>query len=52
MEKRVESRRSGRVQDEDLALPRWTVPLEDIDMAVARRYRIDAEDLQAHGHHM
>ena len=51
MEKRVEGRRSGRVQDEDLALPRWTVPLDEIDAAVAKRYRVDVEDLQAHGHH-
>jgi hypothetical protein len=51
MEKRVEATRSGRVQDEDLLLPRWTVPLEEIDVAVARRYRIDVGELQAHGHH-
>jgi hypothetical protein len=51
MEKRVEGRRSGRVQDEDLALPRWTVPLEEIDAAVAKRYGVEVEDLQAHGHH-
>jgi hypothetical protein len=51
MEGRVESQRSGRVQDEDLALPRWTVSLEDIDVAVARRYRTDVEDLRTHGHH-
>jgi len=50
-EKRVEGRRSGRVQDEDLALPRWTLALEDIDAAVARRYRIAAADLKTHGHH-
>jgi len=51
MEERVEMRRSGRVQDEDLALPRWTVPLDEIDAAVARHYGIDVQDLQAHGHH-
>ena len=32
---RIEERRSGRVQDRDLDLPRWTVPLEEIDAAVA-----------------
>jgi len=51
MEKRVESQRSGRAQDEDLALPRWTVRLDEIDAVVARRYGIDPEDLQSHGHH-
>ena len=51
MEKRVEGRRSGRVQDEDLALPRWTVPLDEIDAAVAKRYGVGVEHLQAHGHH-
>jgi REP element-mobilizing transposase RayT len=50
-EKQVERRRSGRAQDEDLAFPRWTVPLEEIDAAVARRYRTSPEDLQTHGHH-
>ena len=50
-EKRVEGQRSGRVQDEDLALPRWTVPVDEIDAAVAKRYGTDVETLQAHGHH-
>ena len=34
-EERIEERRSGRVQDRDLDLPRWTVSLEEIDAAVA-----------------
>jgi len=50
-EARMEGRRSGRVQDRDLDLPRWTVPLSEIDAAVSRRYGIDPEVLQAHGHH-
>ena len=49
MEKRIERRRSGRVQDKDIELPRWTVRFEEIDAAVARHYRIDVERLAAHG---
>ncbi len=48
-EQRVEGRRTGRVQDADLALPRWTVPIDEIDAAVARHYGIEAERLQSHG---
>ncbi len=48
---RIEERRSGRVQDRDLDLPRWTVPLEEIDAAVARRYGLDPAVLRAHGRH-
>ncbi len=48
---RIEERRSGRVQDRDLDLPRWTVPLEEIDAAVARRYGLDPAVLKAHGRH-
>ncbi len=48
-EERVEARRSGRTQDEDLDLPRWTVPLDEIDAAVAQRYGIDADQLHLHG---
>ncbi len=47
----IEERRSGRVQDRDLDLPRWTVPLEEIDAAVARRYGLDPAVLRAHGRH-
>lgn len=49
-EARIERRRSGRVQDQDLDLPRRTVPLDEIDKAVARHYRIDRTMLSAHGH--
>jgi hypothetical protein len=49
-EARIEQRRCGRVQDEDLDLPRWTVGLEEIDCAVARHYGIEPAALQAHGH--
>jgi hypothetical protein len=48
-EQRIEGRRTGRAQDEDLALPHWTVPLEHINAAVAGHYGIAVERLQAHG---
>jgi hypothetical protein len=48
-EERIGQRRSGRVQDRDLDLPRRTVSLEEIDAAVARHYRIDPGLLAAHG---
>ena len=48
-EERVEKRRSGRPQDKDLDLPRWTVSIDEIDAAVARRFRIDAKQLRRHG---
>jgi hypothetical protein len=48
-EQRIEGRRTGRVQDEDLALPHCTVPIVNIDAAVARYYGIAVERLQAHG---
>ena len=47
----IEDRRSGRVQDRDVDLPRWTVALEEIDVAVARRYGVDPAVLKTHGHH-
>ena len=50
-EARIEERRSGRVQDRDLALPRWTVPLIEIDAAVSRHYGVDPGVLKSHGHH-
>ncbi len=50
-EVRIEERRSGRVQDRDVDLPRWTVALEEIDAAVARRYGVDPAVLKTHGHH-
>ncbi|NLX95055.1 MAG: transposase [Rhodopirellula sp.] len=48
-EERIEQRRTGRVQDEDVDLPRRTVSLEEIDGAVAHHYRVDAVLLSAHG---
>ena len=48
-EDRIEQRRSGRMQDRDLDLPRWTVPVEEIDAAVARHYRIERALLAEHG---
>src|SRR5208337_645109 len=50
-EARIEERRSGRVQDRDVDLPRWTVALEEIDAAVGRRYGVDPAVLKTHGHH-
>ncbi len=40
-EEQVEQRRSGRVQDRDLDLPRRTVALDEIDAAVAEHYGVD-----------
>ena len=48
-EESIELRRVGRSQDKDLDLPCFTVPLEEIDAAVARHYGIEADRLQAHG---
>jgi len=48
-EARIEERRSGRVQDRDLDLPRRPVPLAEIDAVVSRRYGIDPSVLAAHG---
>lgn len=48
-EERVERRRTGRLQDRDLDLPRRSVAFEEIDAAVARHYRTDARLLSAHG---
>ncbi len=50
-EARIEQRRSARVQDRDVDLPQRTVPLEEIDAAVARRYGVDPAVLKTHGHH-
>ena len=49
-EKRLGERRTGRVQDKDLALPAVTVDIDTVDAYVARHYRIDAADLKEHGH--
>jgi hypothetical protein len=48
-EEQIEQRRSGRLQDEDLDLPRRTVSLGEIDEVVARRYHIDPGLFSAHG---
>ena len=48
-EERIESRRSGRLQDADIDLPHFLVPLAEIDAAVAQHYRIDAAALRRHG---
>jgi len=49
-EGRIEKRRRGRIQDQDIDLPRWTVALEEVDETVARQYRIEAAALKEHGH--
>jgi putative transposase len=48
-EAQIEQRRSGRVQDRDLDLPRRTVSLDEIDRAVANHFRIDQRLFSAHG---
>jgi len=48
-EERVAQRCTGRVQDRDLDLPRWTVSLEEIDAAVARHYHKDPSLFSDHG---
>ncbi len=47
---RLEERRTGRVQDKDLALPAAVVDIETVDACVARHYHMDAAELAAHGH--
>ena len=49
-ERVIEGRRDGRVQNEDLDLPRWTVALEEIDRLVVRQYCIEEAALKGHGH--
>ena len=49
-EKRLGKRRTGRVQDKDLALPAVvTVPIDTVDAYVAGHYRSDAAVLTEHG---
>ena len=48
-ENRIERRRRGREQDRDLDLPGQSVPLDEIDKAVARHYRMEPKGLSAHG---
>lgn len=48
-EERIDKRRSGRVQDRDLDLPRWSVSLDEVDTEVAKHFRMDAGMLSAHG---
>ncbi|MBN2579343.1 MAG: transposase [Pirellulales bacterium] len=48
-EKQLEGRRSGRVQDADLALPRPTVDIRRIDRLVAKRFGVEPADLKTHG---
>jgi len=49
-EKRLQQRRTGRVQDKDLALPAVTVDIDTVDAHVARHYRADTAELAEHGH--
>ena len=49
-EAHIAQRASGRLQDRDLDLPRWTAPLDEIDGVVAGHYGLDRELLSAHGH--
>jgi len=51
----VTSRGNGRAKifwsEADRLRFLWTVPLDEIDSAVARHDRIDRQELQTHGHH-
>ena len=49
-ERQLERRRSGRLQDADVALPSPTVNIERIDALVAAEFGIDPADLKTHGH--
>ena len=50
-EKRLGKRRTGKVQDKDLALPAVvTVPIDTVDAYVAGHYRTDVAVLTEHGH--
>ena len=49
-EERIEQRRTGGARNQDLDLPRRTISLDEIDAAVVRHFRIDAERLSQHGH--
>jgi len=51
-ERRLAGLRRGRPQDQDLDLPRPAVPLGQIDDAVAARFGVPAEALQAKGRHV
>ena len=46
-ERRLAIRRSGSAVDRDLDLPRTTVPIEQIDEAVAAHYAVMPTDLMA-----
>ncbi len=48
-ERQLQGRRSGRAQDADVALPRWTVDIQQIDRLVAAQYGVEPDDLKAHG---
>jgi len=48
-EERIERRRTGRLQDKDLDVPRRTVSLEEMDRAVAHHYHVDGGLLSGHG---
>jgi len=49
-ERQLQERRSGRIQDADLALPRLTVGIEQIDRLVASQCGVEPADLKTHGH--
>ncbi len=48
--KRLQRRRTGRVQDKDIALPVVTVDIDTVNAYVAKHFRIDPEALREHGH--
>jgi REP element-mobilizing transposase RayT len=48
-EQRLARRQTTRARGEKAAMRQWMVPVDEINAAVARHYRIDPEDLRAHG---
>ena len=48
-ERQLQGRRNGRAQDADVALPRLTVDIQQIDRLVAAQYGVEPDDLKAHG---
>jgi len=48
--KRLQKRRTGTARDQDVALPRVPVDIETVDAYVSNHYRMEPEDLFAHGH--
>ena len=50
VEERLHTLRMGTVQDQDVALPKATVPLEKVNQVVATAYGVSQDRLRSHGH--